>query len=284
MPNITVKVQNAAGDPLPDLMDVHFEFEGAVVASKFDVDGAKAVAAKLTGNRIYAVRVFPARHRPVSRFVSLGGGDQTCSLITPIQPDRVVQVNFEDFARLPADFKEAMKRAAVEGMPDTGKKLYDALDPLSKAGLLNLFTKMTNTALPASGSAWSFVDSLYRIRPDRIFFDALPGYRDALKAAVASKSFKTADDSLHTPPDGFEHAGSFKSLDAHGNLQVTFFAKPGNPPTFKVDADIDEEDGIGHAFEVIRNTLTGGTTHPFDVHQILTLHFKAPPYELLVRN
>jgi len=284
MPTIKLQVQNAAREPLPDLMDVHFEHDGAVVSSKFDVDGAKAVTAKLTGNRVYAVRVFPARHRPVGRFVSLGGADQSCTLITPIQPDRVVQVRFTDFAKLPADFREAMKKAAVEGMPDTGKKLYDALDPLPKAGLLNLFTKMANTALPASGSAWSFVGSLYRIRPDRIFFDALPGYRDALKAAVAGQAFKTADDSLHAPPQGFERAGSFKSLDSHGNLQVTFFATPGNPPDFKVDADIDEEGGVGHAFEVIRNTITSGTTHPFDVHQILTQHFKAPPYELLIKN
>jgi hypothetical protein len=284
MAKLTVAVQNAAREPLPDLMDILLVRDGSVVGAKHDVDGATVVEFKINPGQPYALRVFPARHRPVSRFVfSAGGAGQDVTLFAPIHPDRVLAVEFPDYADLPIELKNVLKRATIEGIPEKGKQLYDLLEKEPKAGLLNLFTKMVHTPLPAIGSAWSFVGTLYRLRPDRIFFDALSGYRDALKAAVVAKSFKDADDSLHTPPENFERAGSFKSEDSHGNLQVSFFSGPGQPPAFKVDADIDESDGIGHAFEVIRNHITGGHTHPYDVHQILTHHFVAPPYTLRTR-
>jgi hypothetical protein len=41
-----------------------------------------------------------------------------------------------------------------------------------------------------------------------------------------------------------------------------------------VDADVDEAKGIGHAFEVLGHIFSGGRTHPFDIHQILTFFFE----------
>jgi hypothetical protein len=42
---------------------------------------------------------------------------------------------------------------------------------------------------------------------------------------------------LHHPPDGFMHAGSFKTLDHDGNLQLTFFSKSSD---WLADIDIDD--------------------------------------------
>jgi hypothetical protein len=87
--------------------------------------------------------------------------------------------------------------------------------------------------------------------------------------------------SLHTPPPGYCAAGSFKTADQYGNLQLTFFASEQPPLTFKVDADIDDAAGLGHVFQVMRNWLTHGTTHPYDIHQILVYRQEvALPYEL----
>ena len=40
-----------------------------------------------------------------------------------------------------------------------------------------------------------------------------------------------------------------------------------------VDTDVDEAQGIKHAFEVLGHIFTAGKTHPFDIHQILTYFF-----------
>jgi hypothetical protein len=86
--------------------------------------------------------------------------------------------------------------------------------------------------------------------------------------------FHEADDSLHHPPVGFERAGSFKTDDRYGNLQVSFFAKNDQ---WRADIDIDDASGLGHVFQVMRNFLTGRPTHPFDIHQILLLHQRLDP-------
>jgi len=87
--------------------------------------------------------------------------------------------------------------------------------------------------------------------------------------------------SLHTPPPGFGHAGSFKTEEQYGNLQLTFFASLAAPLTFKVDADIDDAKGLGHAFQVLRNWVTQGTTHPYDIHEILVFRQEVTlPYQL----
>ena len=60
-----------------------------------------------------------------------------------------------------------------------------------------------------------------------------------------------------------------------------FFASETAPIAFKVDADIDDAAGLGHAFQVLRNFVTDGTTHPYDIHQILTFRQEVTPlYDL----
>jgi hypothetical protein len=78
-----------------------------------------------------------------------------------------------------------------------------------------------------------------------------------------------------------ESAGSFKSGERHGNLQLTFFSTLQQPQAFKVDCDIDDAAGLGHPFQVLRNFVTQGTTHPYDIHQILVFRQDAMlPYDL----
>jgi hypothetical protein len=119
------------------------------------------------------------------------------------------------------------------------------------------------------------------VRGDRVFADVQVGLRDLVKSAVTNGKFYAAPDRLHQPPPGFVSAGSFKTFDEYGNLQLSFFASGAAPLTFKVDADIDDAAGLGHTFQVIRNFVTRGTTHPYDIHQILVFRQEATlPYEL----
>ncbi|MNC91884.1 hypothetical protein D3C83_82170 [compost metagenome] len=102
-----------------------------------------------------------------------------------------------------------------------------------------------------------------------------------MRAARAGGHFRDVPGKLHEPPLGFGHAGSFKTGERHGNLQLTFFASAAQPMAFKVDADIDDAAGLGHTFQVLRNFVTQGATHPYDIHQILVFRQDALlPYDL----
>ena len=83
-----------------------------------------------------------------------------------------------------------------------------------------------------------------------------------------SNLFKSAPNTLHEPLPDFRMEESFKSLDAHANLQVTFMRHT-NGDLMAADIDIDESSGIEHGFEVIRNAVFQNRTNPFLVHEFL---------------
>jgi hypothetical protein len=84
-----------------------------------------------------------------------------------------------------------------------------------------------------------------------------------------SPVFKSAPESRHEPLPGFEMAeGSFKSRDAHANLQVTFMREVATG-ALAADIDIDESSGIEHGFEVIRNAMFRRRTNPCLIREFL---------------
>ncbi len=221
----------------------------------------------------YKVKIYPLKHRPVSHVVRVdGSGKGSLDAVLAIHPDHVMSATFPDYDNLDQDLKAALERNGVEDHGQIGRALYDDLGPLQKAGLLNVWSKMAHTLLAEGLGASHYVERFYRVRGDRFFADVTLSFRDLVKTATVAGMFETADGTLHTPPDGFDPAGSFKSRDDYGNLQLTFFASSSAPLKFKVDADIDDANGIGHVFQVLRNWLTDGETHPYDIHQILVAH------------
>lgn len=85
--------------------------------------------------------------------------------------------------------------------------------------------------------------------------------------------------SLHEPPDGMVPAGSYKTSDAFGNLQVTLFQ---SSTDCRADVDIDDAAELGHVFQVARNHVTRQPTHPFNIQQILIAHQHLDPGYRLV--
>ena len=71
---------------------------------------------------------------------------------------------------------------------------------------------------------------------------------------------------MHEPVPGFRFVGSFKSLDRHGNLQLTFQRNAAGE--YIADVDIDAAQGVEHLFEVIKDSVTQ-PTDPYNVHDIL---------------
>jgi hypothetical protein len=145
----------------------------------------------------------------------------------------------------------------------SGASLYDNLGPLRKACLLNIAAKSADVS---SDGCLSSVEALLICRQDRFFAfvdQALPG------RLQKSLRYKSAESTLHNPIAGFEMTGlSFKTRDAHANLQVTFMR---HKETGRVaaDIDIDESSGIRHGFEVIRNAVSRNRTNPYLIREFL---------------
>jgi len=98
--------------------------------------------------------------------------------------------------------------------------------------------------------------------------------RQEAKHGVVDGLFIDAPDKLHTPPPGFERAGSVKTPDKFGNLQLTFFLK-GND--CEIDIDIDPNSGLLHLADVIEHKIAEIETHPYAVRDVLIDRQKIDP-------
>lgn len=163
----------------------------------------------------------------------------------------------------------------------SGAALYRGFGPLRQACLLNIVTKTAHEE--TTGNCLPSITALLLCRRDRIFAKVKPTLPEQLRQ---SPLFKSAHGTLHEPVPGFELAeGSFKSRDAHANLQVTFM-RDTTTGTLAADLDIDESSGIEHGFEVIRNALFRGRTNPYLIREFMASadpinHTLTPPYSFV---
>ena len=199
----------------------------------------------------------------------------------PVDPTKVLGVDFPKYGALPDDAKRVLKTAGVLGFPEKGgEDLYNALDDIRKAGFHNIIAKSTATTLTNQRTVASYFETLKELRGDRFFVVVSQELREETKNSAQAGLFTVEPECLHHPPSNFEHAGSFKTLDHYGNLQLTFFT---DGTTWVADVDIDDANGFEHVFQVLRNELTGRPTHPYDIHEILIAHQKlSPGYSLRV--
>lgn len=285
MSDLQIRFRDARRLPLADTLDVRVVDIGTnrLVALNRGISGRKRlVVSGLNPGQHYVVSGFPHRHRPVGHIVQIPiDGPAKVEMHFPLHPDHS-QPSFKPYAALDSILRTVLEQSAVEGSAASGAALYDGLQDIERAGLLNLFCKMQGFGFDAQRTIWSAVTGLYRVRPDRIFVDVDVALRDQVKTAEADGRFREVSGRLHTPPPGFRSAGSFKTDERYGNLQLSFFASEDAPLRFKVDADIDDAAGVLHTFQVLRNWITEGTTHPYDIHQILVFRQEAfPPYDLV---
>jgi hypothetical protein len=252
--------------------------ELSVVQSK----AGKALSIQGLASDVYLVQVDPPSYLAAGTFAMVmpGGGD--LSMTFPVDPRKVKKVVFPAYGALGADAKRILAATdTLLGFPNlSGKSLYDPLDDIRKAGLLNILAKSAWTPLTNGRTVSSYIVKLLELRGDRFFSVVPQELREEAKNGVQAGAFREVPEMLHHPPDGFDHAGSFKSLDHYGNIQLTFFA---NGTDWVADIDIDEADGLEHLFQVLQDELTNRPTHPYDIHEILISYQKLDPgYELEV--
>jgi hypothetical protein len=242
------------------------------VTAKVEITGLRGAPQGL-----YRMEIDPPSYQYVSQFVNMKASGITSVAITfPIDPGKVIAVKFPAHTKLTADLQKLLegsdKVLLFEGKK--GKDLYDSLDDIRRAGLLNIAVKTNGTTFANGKTVLSYIERLTEIRGDRFFCDVPRELRSETKNSVAEGLFHKVSGSLHTPPPGFVDAESFKTSDKYGNLQLTFFT---NGETFKADIDIDDAGGLEHVFQVLRNKLSGNPTHPYNIHEILVGHQHLDP-------
>jgi hypothetical protein len=235
-------------------------------------NGAKKIDVKnLFGDPqgAYQLDVDPPSYQAVNTFINMrSSGITTLTLTMPVDPEKVKKVNFLNFGGLDAA-ATALLNASDKVLAFVGKKgkaLFDDLDPIRKAGMMNIMAKCRATGFGNGRNVLSYIQELKELRGDRFYAVVSKELREETKNSTSTGLFHDADQSLHHPPEGFSSAGSFKTADSAGNLQLTFFNKGDD---WMADIDIDDAGGFGHIFQVLRNKLSGKPTHPYNIHEIL---------------
>lgn len=229
---------------------------------------------------VYQITIDPPSYRPVSRFVSVKtGGPTELTVAFPVDISKIVSVTFPSFPNLTKELRTLLTNSpnVLSFENNTGQPLYDALDDIRRAGVLNIARKTLATRLNGTQPVLSFVRELRELRGDRFFAFVDKQLREETKHNVNSGLFHSVPEILHNLPaqfDGFTHAGSFKTDDHFGNLQLTFFMKGDE---CVADIDIDDAAGLGHIFQVLKNHFTGSPTHPYNIHEILVIHQHLDP-------
>jgi hypothetical protein len=280
---LTLQLVDVDGEFLGEKVDIllRHQTSGNAIKAQAVADNPITITDLLNG--VYSVQVHSPSYRPVGIFAMVGDGvSDPDALILPVDPIKVTGIDAPAFDTLLPDGQRILQASnAVKNFTGlTGAALYDKLDDPRKAGFLNILQKSTSTAFEGGRSVASYLQSLTEMQGDRIFAVVHQDLSNATANSVHTGLFHPVDESLHDPPLGFSHAGSFKTLDHYGNLQLTFFS---NGTDWLCDIDIDDAQGIEHIFQVIGNLVTGTPTNPYDIHEILLAYQKLDPrYELKV--
>lgn len=231
----------------------------------------------------YRVMVTPANHRVIQFFVMLADGqtvDHTEAI--PVDPDKVAGITAPDYGGLLPGERSVLAAAQAPRFNDgrggylQADALYTALDryPLLKACLLNIGAKSAATQLPDGSFCLDHCQGLIRIEQDRIFVRTTAALREEVQH---SRLFHSVSTEAHDPVPGYRILDSYKTFDRYGNLQLTFQRQGNTGNDYVADVDIDDAQGVGHIWQVVRNEVTG-PTNPYDIHEILIAKQNIDPH------
>ncbi len=284
--SITLRITDLTGDPLHAAIDLDLDplpppagAGGARMHARVNMGAASEVTiGKIEclggpGTR-YMFTVRSKNYCPYSFFQMVSAdrvipGSDTVDLW--VDPSRVKGIKAPKFQDLDAKPRQLLDSARMFSLlPEdqdlvgkSGAKLYNAMGPLRQAAFLNIVKKASHRG--TTQNCGRFIRSLILCRQDRFFAMVEPEMQDFLRN---SERFKSAPSTLHEPLPDFQMEESFKSRDAHANLQVTFM-RHATSGIMAADIDIDESSGIEHGFEVIRNAAFQNRTNPYLIHQFL---------------
>src|SRR5687767_7704004 len=121
---------------------------------------------------LYKIEIDPPSYQYVAQFVNMkASGTTSLSFQFPIDPGKVKKVNFQAYTSLSSDLQTLLESSdkvlSFEGRK--GKQLYDSLDDIRKAGMMNIVAKTERTPLTNGKTVFSYIRQLNEIRGDRFF-------------------------------------------------------------------------------------------------------------------
>lgn len=286
---LRLELLDVYGEPLQEEVDVMLR-NTALTSERFRVRRPASARIEIGGLRGapqggYRLEIDPPSYQYLSLFINMrASGITSLKLTFPVDPDKVVGVNFPDYDDLSADLRRLLENSpnVLSFAGRSGRELYEAIDEIRKAGLLNIAAKTGATRLSNGRTVLSYVQELKELRGERFFAVVPKELREETKHSKDERLFRAVESSQHHPPPGFSRAGSFKTFDRYGNLQLTFFM---NGDDCVADIDIDESGGLEHIFQVLLSKLSGKPSHPFNIQQILIAHQGLDPgYTLRLFN
>ncbi|WP_239491447.1 hypothetical protein [Luteitalea sp. TBR-22] len=284
---MTVQLTDVTGQPIPGRIDLDFARvtgDAGVGGVAADVNSTGSVT-ELTVHglecrggpgTLYRVSASTDHYRTYS-FFQLIREDRVTTASDDVEfwvkPGDVKGITSPAFGRLPAEARRLLTDATMvrERNEDadlvglSGEALYDAMGPLRQACFLNIVTKAAHAA--TTGAIIEEFERLLVCRQDRFFATVKKGLPNRVRKSVL---YKSAPDDLHPPLNGYVKSaeGSFKSQDAHANIQVTF-QQARATGALAADIDIDESSGIRHGFEVIANAVFRKRTNPYLIREFM---------------
>jgi hypothetical protein len=223
---LRLKLLNVYEEPLGENVDIILRHQNLTDNRVARAPASKRIRIKdLYGapQGLYRIEVDPPSYLPISQFVNLKASGITDLEVTfPIDPQKVKSVSFPAFQDLPDDLKKLLENSdeVFSFVGKSGEVLYNALDDIRKAGLLNIFKKAANTRLSNGKTVFPYFQKLNELRGDRFFAVTSKELREEAKHSLADGLFHRAPELLHHPPAGFTEAGSFKTEDHYGNLHL----------------------------------------------------------------
>lgn len=265
---LQLQFQDVLGNALDDhgvLLDIFSLDNMRHFQARIPLAGQKNVSISLADcpSDVYRIELTATNYRMIQFFLRLqeGGTITRDPVVFPVDPDYVTDIDAPSFASLDQGVQDLLNASTWN--KKKGSALYSALPPLLKACLLNLFVKAEATELGDGTHPFQHLNEITEFDQDRLFAKTTAAL---FEETAASGKFGRVPFSLHSAPPPYQVFDSFKTKDPHGNLQLTFSRTPKNE--YLVDADLDEAQGIEHAFEVIHNSVAG-PTNPYNIREIL---------------
>jgi len=224
-------------------------------ATKNDANLALPIMIRGLRRGLYELSIKPQSYRTARMFVQVP--TKHLSIVLVVKPMHV-RPSFPD--EIDSRITDILGRSNIT---------FESLRNTQKAGLLNIAAKSFVAPIQKKDGILEHV-KIQSIHPDRIFVEVPEVVFTRVKNNLA---FVPVSSSLHETPPYYGPAGSWKTRDSVGGLQLTFF-KSLNPgmkqyPLFVADIDIDNSSGLAHAVDVVRHAVTGKGTHPYDIHDLL---------------
>jgi hypothetical protein len=281
-------LRDAAGKGITDRVEFKlYNQRSAALNQRFELDlsGRRVLLRNVPAFPFGLAELFikPERYRWKSVFVNVRPGEDTIVDETVLIDSARATPTFPTFTdlRTGSRWKDLFGLLKTSGIDSAAK--WEALGPLRRAGLLNLYAKLQRETLESDAPIFELLDRVVRpedFRQDRMFILVR---NELLPAVRRHERFRSVSGALHAfdPPwMAVNPDGSFKTKDPAGNLQITFATQGGHDRHF-ADIDIDDHAGIRHAADVLKHRIADRDTHPYDIHNIL-LYFQNcdPGYQL----